>query len=247
MIHQSTLESKLAIQFVKNFIKTLALDSNHRPQGTIISWNYQHSLDWFNKKNHFKSRSEDRKTSETKSLIKDPVGWTQRYVTLNHPKQLVNKSDLSTHLLERGHLAPYWVTQSDSDQNNLILLTQYTNKGFESDHTTDNSSLYFGAINPESMLAIESEIRHFVIGAGCKDRLRDATFQVLIKPLYLDDNYVPFEIQYTVQLIGQNKKLLSFEFLGKQVSSGHCLQLNIPVQLSDGTHVAVYEKKTDSD
>ena len=208
-------------------------DDRHRPVGSMLSWRYQDSLNWYNEAKQFKNRKRVRKSSV--GSISDPIGWTQRYTTKKKPFKILSHSnnDTKQHLFERGHLVPYCVTQNETDQKNLIPITQYTNKGFEGD---DNSQLSFGAINSEAMLSIESELRRFVLSKDLKSRLgKEDIFQMYVEPVYNDISYVPIRINYYFRLVTETRSSRSFSFYGQAVSQHKILKISVPVQMSDGT------------
>lgn len=206
-------------------------DALRRPQGALVSWHGSDSHDWYDLKGRFKNRNRPR--SGAKGAISDPIGWTQRYVTKDFELVKGKKTPEDLHLFERGHLIPYWVTQDQVAQTNLVPLTQYTNKGFEGG---DASSLAFGSINAEAMLSVETEFRKFVIGQGWRQRLKpNDIFQMYVKPIYVDDSYVPYQINYYFQLVTTGGQSRSFVFHNHTVPKGQVLSMEIPVQLSNGT------------
>ena len=220
------------------FLRYHSGDTLNRPLGTIVSWRSIDSKSWYDETNQFKHRKERSKHTDH-SLISDPIGWTQRYVTSTSPHQLVtgDRHPDDQHLFERGHLVPYWITQDEITQRNLIPITQYSNKGFEGN---DSSQLSFGAINSEAMLSVETEFRKYVLGKDWRHRLKDdEIFQMFVEPIYHGDNFVPTRINYYLQLITEDGHNRSFEFYGKMVTGKSILRISVPVQMSDGTIVEI--------
>lgn len=229
----NTVLSKLAKNDVRDFLWFGALDSMQRPSIAAVSWQSRDSLNWYDSKKQFKNRKKQRKSSI--GSISDPIGWTQRYVTDTKPFELAPRGDQthSQHLFERGHLIPYWISQDEITQKNLVPITQYTNKGFEGD---DQSQLSFGSINSEAMLSVESEFRKFTLGKDWRSRLKPGdAFQMYVVPVYNDKNYVPIRINYYFRLITEKGTLRSFSFYGTDVHHQNVLKISVPVQMSDGT------------
>jgi len=229
----NTVLSKLAKNDTNHFLWFGPLDNMRRPSIAAVSWQSRDSVNWYDAKKQFKNRKKHRKSSI--GSISDPIGWTQRYTTDIKPFELVSRGDQmhSQHLFERGHLIPYWISQDEITQKNLVPITQYTNKGFEGD---DQSQLSFGSINSEAMLSIESEFRRFTLGKDWRSRLKPGdVFQMYVVPVYNDDNYVPIRINYYFRLITEKGTLRSFSFYGTDVHHQNVLKISVPVQMSDGT------------
>lgn len=223
------------------FIRYHNGDTQRRPLGSLVSWSGKDSKSWYDETNQFKHRMATRNTDASKSSISDPIGWTQRYVSGRSPYVIVTGEQglKGHHLFERGHLVPYWITQDDWSQQNLVPMTQYTNKGFEGG---DSSQLAFGSINTEAMLSIESEFKQFVLGSGWRKRLGETDiFQMYVEPVYHLDNFVPTRINYYFQLVTKEGNNRSFYFYGQYVASSKILRISVPVQMNDGTIVEIVE------
>ena len=215
-------------------------DKLGRPVGALFTWSGKDSKAWYDMTGRFKHRNKGRQSGNVSSRISDPVGWSQRYVTLGTPFEIVTgqKSDKDTHLLERGHLIPYWASQDETTQKNLVPITQYTNKGFEG---SGSDGLAMGTINPETMLYVESLIKEYVLSSGWQKRLaNDTALQIKVKPIYHNDNYVPTRIVYLVQKVSLkgDHHTKSFRFKGMHVSADRMIRISVPVQMSDGTIVS---------
>lgn len=217
------------------FLHYDALDNQKRPTGVLLSWHHSDTNDWFDMKRRYKHRRHSRP-----GLISDPVGWNQRFVTLSAPYQIVSyqqNDPLQTHVLERTHLIPFWITQNQSNQRNLVPMPQYTNKGFEG---SDISKFGFASINMESMLAIETEIKAFLI-ENHELKYTDI-LQVYVQPFYDGTNYVPKQVRYLIGL-RNDQNALPFQFMGYDIPTNHLLEITLPVQMKDGTKVSILEKE----
>lgn len=214
------------------FLAHLTTGVDNRPSGSLVSWTETDSNDWFHKTGRYVSRS----VSRTSGNISDPIGWTQRFITIREPHQIVkgDKTSSDTHLFERGHLVPFWITQDEISQYNLIPITQYTNKGFEGG---DESQLSFGSINAEAMLSVETEFRNYVTGKDSANRLKNNIVQLFVEPIYNHNSFVPIRINYYFQVLNVNGSHRKSHFMGVDVPASKLLKISIPVQLSDGSIV----------
>lgn len=215
------------------FLQHLPQGANRKPSGHLVSWQFEDSKHWLDTTGYFRNRKAPR--GDVRS---DPVGWTQRFITTREPHQIIigDRSSSDTHLFERGHLIPYWITQDELAQDNLVVIPQYTNKGFEGG---DASQLAFGSINREAMLNVESDLKDFLVGEGWRSRIHPGdVLQMFVEPVYMaPDQFVPIRINYYFQIVSTEGKHTKHAIMGYDVPANKLLRISIPVQLSDGTLV----------
>lgn len=185
-------------------------------------------------------RFKKRKMNRINTSIPTPSGWQTRYYKDDvwgvDDVLKPYLEDSRIHVLERGHLIPFWLIGHYDSVRNIVPLTAFTNKGFQADsESAQNDKAYLSHADYDSMLYVENKLRYLLKGHGFVLN-NGEQFVIHVKPTYIGHNIVPTRIQYQICILNSKGKYVHFEFLKRQYL---VLNISVPVQMKDGSIVVL--------
>lgn len=140
---------------------------------------------------HIQLRYQDKPTQQREPKINaNPIGW-------HNYKFAIDESGKEAWLMNRGHLVGYQFSGLNDELRNLAPMTAYLNTGSSSG--TDET-------NPEGVLFYEEKLARWL-----KDH-PTYWLDYQVKPIYLDEELIPRQVELQYAGISDKGELISIKF-----------------------------------